>query len=239
MPPLLTPGQPVERPNWFASSVAQRLINAEQRDVIPLLTAHIGVRGLYLRPAASVAPALSGNMLQSVVSLHRQPDDDVLGGLGGELRCSEQALPFENDSLCLGYLLHAFEGSDDPESLVAELQRILRPEGVLFVIGLSPQSPWRLRWARHGLHARSAARLRGLLSAAGLAVELQLGLGPVSPIAGDGGGVLPASERGAGALLDPLRPGYLLIARKRRASLTPIGPRQRAAVGFRTQVGAG
>jgi SAM-dependent methyltransferase len=212
--------------NWFATPVGHRLLLDEQRAVIPLLTQHIGVRGLYLRPHASAPPTLSGNMLQSVLNLHQHD-----GGIDGELRADVDALPIESDALCLAYALHSLDCCAAPATLVEELRRVLRPEGVLFLIGLSPFSPWRLRWMRSGLHARPGGRVRTLLGEAGFAVELQVGLGPVMPFPGVEHDDVPAPQPARDSLLDDWRAGYLLIARKRRVPLTPVGARPRAAVG--------
>jgi SAM-dependent methyltransferase len=229
----LRSGQPDAHDNWFDTPSGQRLVLEELREVIPLLTAHIGVRGLYLRPGATAPATLSGNMLQSVLSLHRDRE-----GFAGELCCACDALPIENDSICLTYALHALDHCPRPQALLDEVRRTLRPDGVLFLIGLSPGSAWRLRWRGRGLQPRSAQRSRALLSAAGLNVELQIGLGPIWPRLGERA-PLPISERTGASALDPLRAGYLLVARKRRLPLTPIGPRKRAAVGLQPQVRPG
>lgn len=229
----LRSGQPDAHDNWFDSPSGRRLVLEELREVIPLLTAHIGVRGLYLRPAASAPSSLSGNMLQSVLSLHCAGDH-----LAGELCCNGDALPIGNDAICLAYALHTLDQCDDPRALLDELRRVLRPEGVLFLIGLSPGSAWRLRWRGHGLHPRGVQRTRAMLAAAGLSVEVQVGLGPIWPALG-ARAPLAAVERTTASALDPLRAGYLLIARKRRVPLTPIGLRQRGRVGLQPQVRPG
>jgi SAM-dependent methyltransferase len=212
--------------SWFATSIGQRLLADEQRSAIPLLTQHIGVRGMYLRPAQEAAATLSGNMLQSVLNLHQQGRR-----LSGELEAEVDALPVENDALCLAYALHSLDMCESPGPFIDELRRTLRPEGVLFLIGVSPLSLWQLRWRGKGLHARTAGRVRALLANAGLNVEAEIGLGPMLPFLRDP--VSPPEPRAAEAsLFDPLRAGYLLIARKRRLPLTPVGQqRQRATVG--------
>jgi SAM-dependent methyltransferase len=211
--------------SWFATSIGQRLLAEEQRGAIPLLTQHIGVRGMYLRPALEAPATLSGNMLQSVLNLQQQGLR-----LTGELEAEIDALPVESDALCLSYALHSLDLCETPAPFIDELRRTLRPEGVLFLIGVSPLSLWQLRWRGRGLHARSATRVRALLAAAGLNVEAQVGLGPIWPFLRESG-ALPMPRAAAASLFDPLRAGYLLIARKRRLPLTPVGQqRQRAPV---------
>lgn len=206
--------------SWFACPTGLRLLAEEQREAIPLLTQHIGVRGLYLRPAEAAPATLSGNMLQSVLNLHQQGVS-----LAGDLQAEVDCLPVENDSMCLVYALHTLDDCDDAGAVVDELQRVLRPDGVLFLFGLSPLSAWRARWMRQGIRARRAGRVRALLVDAGLSIEAQIGLGPIWPIP-DGRNELPPLRPVDAAPLDALRAGYLLIARKRRTPLTPVGLRQ-------------
>jgi SAM-dependent methyltransferase len=213
--------------SWFATSIGQRLLAEEQRGAIPLLTQHIGVRGMYLRPERGAAATLSGNMLQSVLNLHQQGPR-----LGGDFEADIDALPVESDALCLAYALHSLDLCASPAPFIDELRRTLRPDGVLFLIGVSPLSLWQLRWRGTGLHARSARHVRALLAVAGLNVEAEVGLGPLMPFLRDTADAAPAPRAAPASLLDPFRAGYLLIARKRRLPLTPVSQqRQRATVG--------
>jgi len=61
------------------------------------------------------------------------------------LRCEFDLLPFESNSLDLVVLPHALELSDDPHQLLREVDRVLRPEGRLVILGLNPTSLWGLR----------------------------------------------------------------------------------------------
>lgn len=207
--------QPGTGSAWFDEPLALDLMREEQRQATPLLTQYIGVRGLYLRPGSRAPLELSGNMLQSITRLHRQGDR-----LAGDLDCALDLLPFDNDTFCLVYALHMLEDVEAPAQTLAELARVLRPEGVALVVTLSPLSPWRLRWGRRGLIAPSAPNLRSWLASAGLATEREIGLGPVLPWIG------PASERRQWP--QACRAGSLVVARKRRAGLTALPSRQRA-----------
>lgn len=217
MPAPRAARQPVMPSTWFESPLAQELLLEEQRSVLPLLTAQIGVRGLYLRPGRSYPEALSGNMVQSLAKLHRES-----WGFAGDLLCGAEHLPFESESICLLYALHSLDQAREPAQFADELARVLRPEGMLFLIGLSPYSAWRLRWQGRGPRAVAAGAARGWLSAAGLQVERQLGLGPLLP----GRRIVPGrGVPSGGRPWTALRGGYLLVARKRRAGQTAVGPR--------------
>lgn len=64
---------------------------------------------------------------------------------GVDLACHFDALPFPNDSLDLVVLPHALELASDAHQLLREVERVLRPEGRVLIIGLNPMSPWGLR----------------------------------------------------------------------------------------------
>jgi SAM-dependent methyltransferase len=235
MPALLHHRQASASPGWFDTPIAQGLLVEEQREVIPLLTAHIGVRGLYIRPTRSAPSQLSGNMLQRVTNLYQQGD-----GVAGDLRSDMPGLAIENDALCLVYALHTLDAVEAPEAVLDDLRRVLRPEGVLLLLGLSPTSAWRLRWMGKGITPHSANSMREMMARAGLKVELQAGIGSLLPALA--APAQPAAERSIRSLLDPLRASYLLVARKRRAGLTPISSPKRRPVGAlqpQTRAGAG
>ena len=54
-------------------------------------------------------------------------------------------LPFDTQSVDLVVLAHQLEFSADPHQLLREVDRILRPEGRLLVVGFNPLSLWGLR----------------------------------------------------------------------------------------------
>ncbi|MEJ6001889.1 class I SAM-dependent methyltransferase [Paucibacter soli] len=61
------------------------------------------------------------------------------------LHCEFDALPFESSSLDLVVLPHALELALDPHLTLREVERVLRPEGRLVILGLNPASLWGLR----------------------------------------------------------------------------------------------
>jgi len=220
MPALLSSRQPDVCRNWFNSALGLSLVRDAQRRVTPLLTSHIGVRGLFVRPCAEASHLLSGNMLQSTVSLYH-----TTNGLDGDLRCHAESLPFESETLSLIYLLYATDVVADPYALVTECARALLPEGVLFAIRLSTTSLWRLRWGRSVPRPLAKRQMHTMLFDAGLSIEQELGIGPlwprqIEPTAAE------ASVAESGWIPDPLRPSTLVVARKRRAGMTAIGPRK-------------
>ncbi|MBQ0934846.1 class I SAM-dependent methyltransferase [Ideonella paludis] len=61
------------------------------------------------------------------------------------LHCDPEALPFPEQSLDLVLLPHTLERAVDPHLALAEVARVLRPEGRVVIVGLNPTSAWALR----------------------------------------------------------------------------------------------
>lgn len=64
-------------------------------------------------------------------------------------------LPFDGQSIDLVVMSPALDGSTDPHRLLREVDRVLRPEGQLVVLGINPWSLWGLR---HLLPDRAGGR---------------------------------------------------------------------------------
>jgi SAM-dependent methyltransferase len=201
--------------SWFGQPMVAATIAEEQAELIPHLTAQIGVRGLFLRPTAELPATLSGNMLRSLTRLHR-----VGNGWAGDLRCADEQLPLGNECFSLVYLLHVLEQSEDPQLLLRESARCLQPEGLLIALVFNPWSPFHGRWSRQPLRALGGGRVEQLLRQAGLAVESRFGVGCLWR----SGRSLPgaAGERLRGVVA-ALRSSQALVARKRRSAPTLVG----------------
>ncbi len=61
------------------------------------------------------------------------------------LHCEPDALPFADQSLDLVVLPHTLEQAADPHQTLAEVARVLRPEGRVVIVGLNPVSLWGVR----------------------------------------------------------------------------------------------
>ncbi|MEJ2508347.1 MAG: methyltransferase domain-containing protein [Gammaproteobacteria bacterium] len=147
-----------------------------------------------------------------------------------------EALPMACDSLDVLVLPHALEFSSAPHQVLREADRTLIPEGHLVLLGFNPWSLWML-W-------RFAARWRGRVPWCGRFLSLArvkdwlalLGFDIVQtrtyffrPPFQHAGLMhrLRFLERLGRRLWPILGGGYVLVARKRVATLTPIRPRWR------------
>ncbi len=61
------------------------------------------------------------------------------------LHCDFHALPFPSNSIDLILMPHTLELSYDPHATLAEVERVLVPEGKLVIVGFNPLSHWGLR----------------------------------------------------------------------------------------------
>ncbi len=214
---------------WFRREPSLRLVQDVQRRAIPELTRVFGHSGVFLRPCAAVPPALSGNLLAQVISLHRDGSR-----LAGDLGCEDPALPIASGCLSLAYGLFILESSPEPERLLGEMARVLKPEGTLMLLTFNPLAPLRLRWMGRGLQPVSPAWLAPALSAHGLELQRRRAIGPVW----SGRHALDVGGPREGGLTDGLRAASLWVARRREAGLTPLRHRA-ASLALRPGVSAG
>ncbi len=76
---------------------------------------------------------------------HEHEHESELPPQAVAIHCDFDALPFDSGSLDLMVLPHALELARDPHLALREVERVLRPEGRVVVIGFNPASLWGLR----------------------------------------------------------------------------------------------
>lgn len=94
---------------------------------------------------------LALDQIQAVPHAHVGDGEWVASSSRSLLLCDFHALPFPEHSLDLVTLPHTLELSPDPHGTLAEVERVLIPEGRVVISGLNPASLWGLRqWrSRH------------------------------------------------------------------------------------------
>ncbi len=159
---------------------------------------------------------------------------DRKGGGKGVIRSRTDALAIASDAADAVLLPHTLEYEPDPHEILREVGRVLAGEGHLIVLGFRPFSSWGVRHllARNGFppgldRMIGERRLRDWLKLLGFEIVdsrhylFTLPLGAPQPTS------TTLMER-AGETLWPLfAGGYLIKARKRVYTLTPIRPRWR------------
>jgi len=154
---------------------------------------------------------------------------------GANIIARPSALPVIGDCVDAALLPHTLEFAPDPYAVLREVDRVLVGEGQLLVLGFRPWSLWgmRARWSRSGFppgmrRVLSERLLREWLVLLGfevVAMQRYLYLSPWSRGLSTGEGTGRMLRAG---LTYPLPGGaYLLKARKRVYTLTPVRPRLR------------
>jgi SAM-dependent methyltransferase len=78
------------------------------------------------------------------------------GALQPDLWMDSRAWPWPPESLDLVVLPHTLEQSSDPHACLREVERVLIPEGQLFITGINPWSLWGWRQGRFARQQRQA-----------------------------------------------------------------------------------
>lgn len=151
--------------------------------------------------------------------------------LAGDVACSPEALPFEDEMFQFVLVQHAGDVLGDCDDLARECARVLLPGGLLLWYGLNRWSPWVawLRWRSRGIHAShavTAESMRRRLLRSGLAAGTPTHVGKCWP----GPARVQRTERDG--LAAPMRGAWSIVATKRREVLTPLRPihRRRIAI---------
>src|SRR5262249_50219232 len=215
---------------WWESRLGRALLAAESELLAEALEDVFGWELLQVGAWGNARDLLAGSRSrhQSLIAA------GAFAG-GADIIARPSLLPITSDCIDAALLPHTLEFAPDPYAVLREVDRVLLGEGQLLVLGFRPWSLWgmRARWSRSGFppgmrRVLSERRLREWLVLLGyevVAAQRYLYCSPWS--AG-----LPAGE-GTGRILRrgltyPLPANaYLLKARKRVYTLTPIRSRVR------------
>lgn len=213
---------------WLTSARGQVLLEAESRVAADALDDCFGWQalqlGLWGEARSLIAQARTRS--QAVLDIVEAPGVDVIA------RASQ--LPIASDSMDVVLLAHALEFESDPYALLREADRVLAGEGKLLVLGFAPWSLW-------GLRARASRRgfppgLRRVLPERRLRDWMRLlGYDVLESrhyLYGLPWGEMASTDHQLRRGWSSLWPAgaYLLKARKRLHSLTPLRPRLRESM---------
>ena len=155
----------IELARWLQSPPGRYLLAWEQAQIDRAVADLFGFHALQLglgeleglRANRMPHRWVASDSLREPQPLPLPPVDEALSTLqpmlpGHALMCDFDALPFPSQSLDLVLLPHTLELTRDPHDTLREVERVLRPEGRLVIVGFNPVSLWGLR--------QSAGRLR-------------------------------------------------------------------------------
>lgn len=222
---------------WYRLPLGQELLKTEQALLSQVLPQLFGYHLLQLGiPHDRELLAPSRIQHRMVLS------DSLAAGRTAELGKAElllgqsRAIPLDGDSLDVVVMPHSLAYEDDPHQVLREVERVLIPEGHVLILGFNPWGLWggwrlALGWRQQvpwSSHFFSAARIKDWLALLGFDTIVQRSYFYRPPY---GGGrtmkQLGFMERMGERWWPRLGGGYLLVARKRVTTLTPIRPRWR------------
>ncbi len=213
---------------WYRKAPGSLLLASEREEVDRLLPY---VFGYHIVQIGSLGR--DRDLLKSCRIRHRLIiDADYGNGVGDTgLFARAESLPIASDSVDAVVLTHTLELERDPHQVLREAERILIPEGHVLVIGFNPWSLWGL-WRlffkrRHRvpwcLRFVSPTRVKDWLSLLGFDVTHEAPLFFRPPLPYEGLlRRLHFMERAGRRLWPVFGGGYVILARKRISTLTPI-----------------
>lgn len=125
---------------WFRTLPGALIADMELRQLDRFLPTIPGEIALQVGGPSNLR-LLQKSMVQHTYYCSDQPTHS---GDGTRLQCQFHELPFESDSISLIVLSHALEFVEDPELVLNELYRILKPGGQLFIFGFNYWGLWSL-----------------------------------------------------------------------------------------------
>ncbi len=140
-------------------------------------------------------------------------------------------LPVESDSIDVVFLPHTLDYSDRPHAILREVDRVLRRDGRIIILGFKPGGLWGLRRLIPGAalppgadHLISERRLKDWLQLLDMRMENSLRYFFRWPLPGNKARGANAWERRGQAWWPELAACYMLSAQKRVSILTPVKP---------------
>ncbi len=138
---------------WAATPQGQRALQWQLQQYDQTVSDVFGYHAVQLAlPQGLPFPALQTSRIQHRYSLAAQAGSVACVPLASakehaayDALCDVAALPLQSDSLDLLLCPHTLERSHDPHATLREVQRVLRPQGVVILSGLKLFSSWTLR----------------------------------------------------------------------------------------------
>jgi len=193
------------------------LLNAEQQILSTLLDKHYGKHALLIGvPGQQSLLKACATTYQSLMSpIHHH---EHLTYIESDLH----DLPILTGSIDLVILPHTLEYVDNPRQLLSEACRVIKPEGLIVILGFNPYSAW--GWQKKKVcNLIQRQHIRNWLKLAEFALEKQTSYLYRPPINSENVyQKLACLERIGGTLYPVLAGAYAVVARAKVIPLTPI-----------------
>ena len=224
--------------DWHRHTPGSVVLDMENRSLIPLISNVFGyhlllVGGRDYLPVLGAARVQHCTWLRAPVTPEPEPQ---AGAVLAAARCSSirgnpGAMPVGSDSIDIVFLPHVIEFVDDPYAILRESERVLVPEGHVIVAGynaLGLMGAWNLlhrRGAPWNGRFYTASRVRDWLSVLGFDTVASEGCFFRPPL--PNARILrhlQVLERIGPRFCPRLCGTWILVARKRTATVTPLRP---------------
>jgi SAM-dependent methyltransferase len=227
--------------DWYAQPLGRSLLADECRVLDSILP---DLFGYYLVQLGTAMDAYLGgaSLIRRHVLIDRcrvgaLADDERAAGRAGALYAHAGVLPLRSDSVDVVLLPHTLDFGASPHEVLREVERVLVSEGHVVIAGFNPWSLWGLRrlftWHRqrqapwHGAF-RGTPRIKDWLALLGFDVVATRFCFFRPPLRHAGlMRRLQWMERLGGRWWPYLGGTYIIVAKKRVVTLTPIKPRWR------------
>ena len=221
---------------WYTSSLGKRLAACEKKILDQCLPDLFGYFLLQcgcpeIRSEKNAGEWLKSSRVSTRYCL------DFFNNQGVSCQASPAMLPIQSDSLDIVVLPHVLDFSSEPHQVLREVERILIAEGHVVILGFNPWSLWNISrkflfWTKQApWNARflSSARVVDWLALLGFDVVKRQSYFYLPPIQNENIiNKLGILERIGQRIWPKFGAGYVLVARKRVQTLTPIRPRWRS-----------
>lgn len=221
---------------WYQTPLGQTLAEQEQQLLDSILDNLFGYHLLQLGNPAEIdllrSSRISHRMMMDLVPQASAGDKDKRSE---QFLAHEAALPILSNSIDVMLLPHLLEFSANPHDALREVERVLIPEGHLVLLGFNPFGLWGISRAAVGWRNLapwcgrflSHFRIQDWLALLGFEIRLAKGYMMRPPIQRPGVMKRMAFMESLSRPLPVLSAAYVLVARKRVTTITPIKPRWR------------
>jgi SAM-dependent methyltransferase len=222
---------------WYCEPLGRMVLQSELELVGQLLPGLFGYHLLQLGDALGEGLLAGSRISHRMVMADEPPVNSARTPQLEYLRGSAAQLPLATDSLDVVVLPHLLEFDASPHQVLREVERVLIPEGHLVILGFNPWSLFGLRRLMQGWqdeapwsgHFYTPLRLKDWLSLLGFDIVLLRYYFYRPPLQQPLTMERLTRMDALGQRYWPLLGGaYMLVAKKRVATLTPIKPRWRS-----------
>jgi len=212
--------------NWLDAPLGESLLAQEARVVEEALDGIFGEEMLQLGHWGGARTFLRFSRTHRTTLIAEEVSDDAPSAVGQLHR-----LPVASDSIDSVLLPHTLDYSDRPHAILREVDRVLRSDGHLVILGFRPGGLWGLRRLIPGAamppgadHLLPDRRLRDWLKLLDMRIHGITGYFFRWPLPGLKGAASLKWERRGRRWWPEVSACYMLTAQKRVSTLTPVRP---------------